>query len=168
MNLDPDDVRIRTRLRSGDLGYVVYLHGVLYAREYGYGLQFESYVASGIHEFYESYDPLKDRVWLCEHDGATIGSLFLMHRGEDLAQLRYFLLAPEYRGIGLGKRLMTLLMDFAAGCGYHRAYLWTTHELATAASLYRRHGFALTEDKASTGFGKPLREQRYDAVLGSP
>ena len=37
-----DDISIRTELRPGDIGYVTYLHGVLYHREYGYGVQFES------------------------------------------------------------------------------------------------------------------------------
>jgi hypothetical protein len=43
--------------------------------------------------------------------------------------------------------------------------LWTTHELTTAASIYKRLSFLLTEEKESTSFGKSLREQRYDLVL---
>jgi len=31
----PADVTIRTTLRPGDIGYVTYLHGTLYAVEYG-------------------------------------------------------------------------------------------------------------------------------------
>jgi peptidyl-dipeptidase Dcp len=49
--------------------------------------------------------------------------------------------------------------------GYQEFYLCTTHELSTAASLYKRAGFKLTEEKKSTAFGKPLREQRYDLML---
>ena len=36
-----DDISIRTELKPGDIGYVIYLHGDLYQREYGYGIQFE-------------------------------------------------------------------------------------------------------------------------------
>jgi peptidyl-dipeptidase Dcp len=93
-----------------------------------------------------------------------IGFLLLMDRG-DAAQLRYFLIEPEYRGIGLGSKLMNLYMDFLHECGYQKSYLWTTHELTIAASLYKRHGFMLTEERESTAFGKPLREQRYDLLL---
>jgi peptidyl-dipeptidase Dcp len=159
------EIRIRNDLRPGDLGYVVHRHGVLYAAEYGYGLAFEAYVAAGLQEFHDRYDPSRDRVWVCEDQGRIVGFLLLMHRDSDAAQLRYFLIEPECRGIGLGKKLMGLYMDFLRACGYRSSYLWTTHELAAAASLYTRHGFRLAEERPSTAFGKALREQRYEVTL---
>ncbi len=159
-----EDISIRTELRPGDLGYVTYMHGALYSREYDYGLQFESYVAKGLCEFYEKYNPERNRIWACEHNNHIIGFLLLMDR-DNAAQLRYFLIEPEYRGIGLGRKLLDLYMDFLRECGYKESYLWTTHELTTAAALYKRLGFKLTEEKASTAFGKPLIEQRYDLML---
>ena len=159
-----DEISIHTELRPGDIGYVIHLHGVLYAKEYGYGLQFESYVAKGLAEFYEKYDPERNRVWVCEHNDRIIGFLLLMDRGT-AAQLRYFLIEPEYRGLGLGSRLLNLYMEFLRECGYKESYLWTTHELSTAALLYKRLGFQRTEEKESIAFGKPLREQRYDLIL---
>jgi len=158
------DISIRTVLQPGDIGYVVYLHGALYGREYNYGIQFETYVAKGLCEFYEKYDPNRNRVWICEHKNKIIGFLLLMDRG-NAAQLRYFLIEPEFRGIGLGSKLLNLYMDFLRQCCYQGSYLWTTHELTAAASLYRRLGFKLTEEKESTSFGKALREQRYELIL---
>jgi len=159
-----NDIAIRTELKPGDIGYVTYMHGALYSREYNYGLPFESYVAKGLCEFYERYDSKRNRIWACEHDKRMIGFLLLMDRGK-AAQLRYFLIEPEYRGIGLGTKLLSLYMDFLQQCGYKGSYLWTTHELDTAAYLYKRLGFQLTEEKVSIAFGKPLKEQRYDLVL---
>ena len=159
-----DDISIRTELRHGDLGYVVFMHGVLYGREYGFGIQFETYVAKGLCEFYENYNPERNRVWVCEHQGRMIGFLLLMDR-EKAAQLRYFLIEPEYRGLGLGVKLLNLYMDFLRECGYKESYLWTTHELDAAIHLYQRIGFTFTEEKESTTFGKALREQRYDLIL---
>jgi GNAT superfamily N-acetyltransferase len=158
------NISIRTELRPGDIGYITYMHGALYSREYSYGLQFESYVVKGLCEFYEKYNPERSRIWACEHKDRMIGFLLLMDRG-NAAQLRYFLIDPEYRGIGLGAKLMNLYMEFLRDCGYKESYLWTTHELYAAASLYKRLGFQLTEEKESTAFGKPLREQRYDLIL---
>jgi peptidyl-dipeptidase Dcp len=163
-NISLDDISIRTELQPGDIGCVIGMHGALYGREYGYGIQFETYVAKGLCEFYEKYDPNRNRVWICEHGNRIIGFLLLMDRGQ-AAQLRYFLIEPEYRGIGLGSKLLHLYMDFLHECGYRESYLWTTHELTAAASLYSRVGFKLTEEKESTNFGKPLREQRYDLIL---
>jgi GNAT superfamily N-acetyltransferase len=163
MNLH--DVTIRTNLQPGDLGYVMYRHGVLYSREYGFGISFETYVGETLAEFYRNYDPELDRVWVCEHRNIIVGFLLLMHREKGVAQLRYFYLEPEYRGIGLGKRLMELFIEFLAARGYSSAYLWTTSELDSAATLYKRHGFRLTEEKSSTAFGKLLYEQRYDLSL---
>ena len=159
-----EGIPIRTELRPGDMGYVTYMHGVLYHKEYSYSLQFESYVAKGLCEFYERYDPERSRIWACEHNDRMVGFLLLMDRGST-AQLRYFLIEPQYRGIGLGSKLLKLYMEFLHVCGYQESYLWTTHELDKAAFLYRRLGFKLTEEKESTAFGKRLKEQRYDLVL---
>lgn len=157
------DITIRTELRPGDIGYVIYLHGKLYHEEYNYGLNFEAYVAQGLYEFYTQYNPARNRVWICEHNNEMIGFLLLMDRGE-AAQLRYFLIKSPYRGIGLGNELMKLYMAFAKQCRYKHSYLLTTHELHPAAHLYRKNGFVLTEEKESSIFGKPLKEQRYDLV----
>jgi len=159
-----EDINIRSTLKTGDLGYVVYRHGLLYSQEYNYGLSFETYVAAGMYEFYKNYDPALDRVWICEHENNIVGFVLLMHREQHTAQLRYFYLEPAYRGIGLGKKLMQLFMDFLKEKGYQSAYLWTTHELQTAASLYTRYGFKLTEEKESTAFEKTVKEQRYDLL----
>jgi ribosomal protein S18 acetylase RimI-like enzyme len=158
------DIAIRTDLRSGDIGYLTYLHGTLYKQEYNYGLSFEAYVAAGLHEFVMNYDPARSRIWACEHEQKMVGFLALMDRGT-AAQLRYFLIAPAYRGLGLGRKLLDNYMAFLRQCGYASSYLWTTEEQLTAIGLYQSYGFRLTEEKPSTAFGKPLVEQRYDLVL---
>lgn len=159
-----DEIEIRNELRKGDIGHVIYLHGSLYGREYNYGIQFEVYVAEGLCKFYERYDANADRIWICEHKGRIVGFVLIMHR-DDAAQLRYFLIEPEYRGIGLGAKLIEKCMAFLRERGYKRCYLWTTDELPAAAHLYKKGGFKLTEEKDSTAFGKPLKEQRYDLIL---
>jgi ribosomal protein S18 acetylase RimI-like enzyme len=159
------EISIRTELRPGDIGYVTYMHGHLYQKEYGYGVSFEAYVAKGLYEFYKNYDRVLDCVWVAEHDEKIIGFLLLMHRQPGEAQLRYFIIAPTYRGIGLGKKLAQLFLAHLEKNGYQKCYLWTTDELFTAANIYRTMGFKLTEEILSTDFGKPLKEQRYDMAL---
>src|SRR5436190_18452088 len=129
-----EDIAVRTDLKPGDVGYVIYLHGLLYKNEYGYGIEFETYVAEGLVEFYRQYDPQKDRVWICEHENKIVGFLLLMHRGE-AAQLGYFILQPEYRGMDLGNKLMTLSMEFLKDKKYKSTHLLTTDEFPASTHL---------------------------------
>lgn len=161
---DQEAVRIRTALKPGDLGYIAYLHGRVYDREHQYGLGFESYVLGGLGEFGHRYDPDKDRVWVCEDGQEMVGFLVGVHR-EDAVQLRYFILLPEYRGLGIGKQLMDKFMEFVRERGYRRAYLWTTNEQQAAIALYTRYGFVLTEEKQSAAFDKPLVELKYERMI---
>ena len=88
-----------------------------------------------------------------------------MHRDNLTAQLRYFILEPEFRGIGLGSKLMNLYMEFFHHCRYKKSYLWTINEFVNATNLYKKTGFKLTEEKESDRFGKRTIEQRYDLLI---
>jgi peptidyl-dipeptidase Dcp len=159
------EIKIRNEFKPGDMGYLIYLHGKFYKKEYNHGIEFETYVALGLCEFYKNFNTKKERIWICEHNSKIIGFLLLMNRG-DAAQLRYSFIRPEYRGIGLGSKLLELYMEYFNKCGYKKSYLWTTNELTTAAHLYKKVGFKFTEEKESTNFGKSLKEQRYDLIVG--
>jgi peptidyl-dipeptidase Dcp len=141
------------------------LRAILYQKEYGYDIGFEAYVAFRFYEFYKSYDAAKDGVWIAEHQNKIIGFLLLMHRENNTGQLRFFILDPNYRNIGLGKKMTDLLVEFAKQKSYKSIYLWTTNEQLEAAMLYKKMGFTLSEEHHSTSFGKPLMEQRYDLTL---
>ncbi len=159
------DILIRTEIIPGDIGHVIHMHGKLYRKECGYGLDFESYVASGLHEFIGQLETKRTRGWVCEQNGKFVGFLALMDRG-DQAQLRYFILDPAVRGVGLGKKLMELFMDFLKASHYKGAYLLTTKELPAAAHLYTSHGFVLKDERATVfPFGKEVVEQRYELKL---
>ena len=156
-----EDINIRHDLRPGDLGYVIYRASKLAERENNYGVPFEAYVAGGLVQFYENYDPSRDHVWVCEHDSRIIGFLLLVHRENNTAQLKNFYLEPEYRGIGLGKKLMLQFISLLKENGYSSSYLWTTDEQQTATALYKRHGYVLAEEKQSVAFGRPVVEQKF-------
>ena len=70
--------KIRHHIKPGDIGYLIYLHGILYAKECGYGQTFEAYVAGGLAEFVQSFSPDKDRIWLAEIKGRIIGSIAIV------------------------------------------------------------------------------------------
>lgn len=160
-----EDISIRTELQPGDMGYVTYMHGAFYKKEYNYSINFELYVMQGLTEFRKNYQPDKDRVWIAEHEGKIVGFLLSMHREPQTAQLRYFILDASCRGVGLGQKLCNLYLDFVKEKGFKNVFLWTTDELFAAAHIYKKMGFVLTEELSSTSFGKLLKEQRYDLHL---
>ena len=157
------DVTIRHDLRPGDMGRVIALHGVLYAEEYGFEHGFEAYVAETVAEFGKLTRPGLDRLWLAERDGRLVGSIAILGREDGAAQLRWFLVHPEARGRGLGRRLIDESLAFCRAAGYRSVYLWTVTGLDAAARLYVAAGFRKTETKPpEVLWGVQLAEERYD------
>jgi GNAT superfamily N-acetyltransferase len=156
---------IRTEMKPGDLGEIVRLHGVLYEEEYGLDNTFEAYVAGPLSEFVLHPDEGGQRMWVVELGGKLVGCIAIVRNGEGVAQLRWFLLTPETRGKGLGKRLMEEAVEFSRRAGYRRIILWTFSELETAIALYRRWGFKKTEEKAHHIWGRDLVEEKYELDL---
>lgn len=164
--MDLSQITIRSQfLPESDVKAISKLHDQVYADGFSFGgTLFSSYVEKGLQEFAQQFDTSKDAVWLCEYEQEVVGSLFLMNRGNS-AQLRYFLLKKEFRGLGLGKKLMTLFFDFLQKANYASCYLWTVKGLEEAASLYLSYGFQLNEEVESTAFGVSLIEHKYEIQL---
>lgn len=153
---------LRHSVRPGDIGYLTYLHGVAYAREYGYDITFEAYVAGGLADFFQSFEPKKDRIWLGEANRHIIGSIAIVGRSEHVAQLRWFFVHPDYRGQGVGKGLLNEALRFCRRRRYNVIFLWTTSELDAARHLYIDAGFRKTWETRHSIWGKMTKEERYD------
>ncbi|EON77671.1 transcriptional regulator, MarR family with acetyltransferase activity [Lunatimonas lonarensis] len=159
------DIGIRRHLLPGDIGAVVRLHGKLYYEEFGFGLGFERYVAETFSDFVKHFKPGLDQVWLAEQGGELVGFISLVHRSPDQAQLRYFVVDPSVRGLGLGNLLFFSCLEHGRRAGYRAVYLWTSDKLTQAASMYRKAGFELVLEESSDSFGVLLREQKYELIL---
>lgn len=157
-------MQLRTALAPGDLGEVVRLHGVLYAQEYGFDHTFEGYVAASLGEFATRYrEPgAPGCLWLAEIDGRLLGCVAMVVTGPRTGQLRWFLVHPDARGQGLGRRLLAEAIAFASARDLRSLFLLTVGGLDAAAHLYREIGFRLTEEKPVQQWGHDLVEQRYD------
>ena len=94
-------------------------------------------------------------VWLALLDGAVVGTISAVPRGEAL-YVRSMAVLPTARGYGIGDLLLERLESFAAARGYKRLFLSTTPFLARAIGLYERWGFRRSGDGPHDLFGTPL------------
>ena len=157
-------VTIRTGLKPGDLGYITYLHGKIYAEEYGFDTSFEPYVARPLSDFSLAKNQ-RQKIWIVEKEDEIVGCIAIVDSGENLAQLRWLLLTKENRGQGIGKILMQYAINFCREQGFDGVFLWTVDLLVEAAGLYKSHGFRVTEETRHRLWGLMLNEQRYDLKL---
>jgi len=156
---------MRHHLKPSDIGYLTYLHGILYAKECGYDQTFEAYVANGLAEFVQSFNPYEDRIWLAETNNQIVGCIAIVGASRLKAQLRWFLVHPDYRRLGLGRELMEKALLFCKERKYKTIFLWTTSELSAAHHLYTSVGFRKTQEKTHKIWGKEVTEERYDLHL---
>jgi cytosine deaminase len=168
--LNPDlvepekSISIRHDMRPGDVGYITYLHAILYAPEQGWDHTFDSYVAIPLAEFAMRKSP-SERIWIVESGGRIMGSVAVVKFSREEAQLRWLLLHPELRGRGLGRRLVEEAVAFCRNAGYKSIFLWTVEGLPEAAGLYRSVGFHETERIAHEIWGSMVTEVRHELQL---
>jgi len=155
------NVTLRTDLRSGDLGWIVERHGLLYAEEFGWNIEFEAVVAEIIGDLVSGFDPARERGWIAERGGQRLGCVFLESSTESVAKLRLLLVEPDARGIGLGTRLVNECIQFARDAGYSQVTLWTMHVLIAARHIYEQAGFRLVAGEAGRHFGHDLVSETW-------
>jgi GNAT superfamily N-acetyltransferase len=151
--------------QPGDMGWVVYRQGILYAQEYGYDEQFEALAAEVVAKFIQHYDPKRERCWIAEKDGEVVGSVFLVSKSKSISQLRLLYVEPSARGLGIGSRLVSECVRFAGQVGYKKMVLWTQSELDAARHVYKKAGFRVVQRKRHHSFGKDLVAETWELLL---
>lgn len=159
------EIRIRP-YQPEDLDYVLGRQISMYETERNFHTDvWKGYLVDGIHKLVEQFDPSKDGIWILECDSHPAGCIAVTHDQEGAAQLRYFFLEPELRGMGAGTRLLNTALDFCREKKYTHAFLWTVSAQETARILYQKAGFQITETEENSEWGVPVLEERWDMDL---
>ena len=153
-----------TDLRPGDAGWIVMRHGALYARDEGYGPEFEALVAEIVADFLRTRTGW-ERAFIARAGDAPAASLILRRDPDGWARLRCFLVEPAHRGTGLAGRMFDAAVDHARAHGAPGLRLWTHESHRAAGRLYARKGMALVASKPVRAFGQPTVEQVWQLPL---
>jgi len=152
-------------LRPGDPGWIAQRHGEIYAREYGWAMSFEAFVARIVADYLDKHQPGREDAWIAEVDGQRAGCVLCVRADDDTAQLRVLLVEAWARGHGLGTRLVDECIRFARDAGYRKLVLWTNDILVAARRLYLAAGFELVREESHHSFGKDLVGQFWELRL---
>jgi GNAT superfamily N-acetyltransferase len=151
--------------RPGDFGWVVKRHAELYAQEHGWIETFEGVCAQIVADFANKNDPKRERCWIAEMNGETIGCVFLAADSDTVARIRLLLVDPKARGLGLGARLVEECIGFARATSYEKITLWTHSVLTAARHIYQKAGFTLSRSEERVSWSKPVVSEHWDLEL---
>jgi len=151
--------------QPGDMGWVVSRQGLLYVQEYGWDEQYEALAAKIVAHFIEKFDARRERCWIAERKGETVGAVFLVQHSKTIAKLRLLHVEPSARGLGIGKRLVDECVRFARRVGYKKITLWTQSILTAARHIYKQAGFRCVAKKRHHSFGHDLVAETWELKL---
>ena len=159
-----DEVTLH-RFGPADRDWLVEQHSAHYAKEEGFDESFGPMVAGIVDEFLATHDPACEQGWMAKKGALRLGCIFCVRLNDETAKLRLFLLVPEVRGLGLGRRLIETCMGFARSCGYQDMQLWTHQSQVAAGALYAKTGWRLVHSQPAHSFGKENIEETWAITL---
>lgn len=104
-------------------------------------------------------------MFILECNGSPSGCIAITHTEDNVAQLRYFFLEPELRGLGTGTTLLNAALDFCREKKYSHVFLWTVSAQESARILYKKAGFIITETSKNENWGNPVLEEKWELDL---
>ena len=147
----------------GAIGRIAELHGSYYSKYWNFGLFFEAKVATELSKLLTDNTSSQSGFWVASVKNNIVGSIAIdgnqIRKNE--ARLRFFIISPDYQGLGIGNLLMEQAITFCNDSGFEKVYLTTFAGLDAAKHLYETWGFRLIEEKEDTTWGVAVKEQLF-------
>ncbi|QDP84445.1 GNAT family N-acetyltransferase [Chryseobacterium sp. SNU WT5] len=102
------------------------------------------YEESATDHLYELFSEENSALFVAEVDGELCGCCGIFPTeglSENCAELVKFYIHKDFRGKGLGKKLMEESIEFAKISDYESIYIESLPEFSTAVSIYEKQGF---------------------------
>jgi GNAT superfamily N-acetyltransferase len=147
------------------MGWIVSRQAALYTEEYGWTMEYEALAADIVAQFLKNFDPLRERCWIAERDGAPVGAVLIVKQSKTIAKLRLLHVERTARGLGIGTRLVEECIRFSRAVGYRKITLWTQSNLVAARHIYKAAGFTCVANEPHHSFGKDLIGETWELAL---
>jgi GNAT superfamily N-acetyltransferase len=163
--IETGEISIQHDFTPGDLGQLIHIHGQQNFADYGFNQVHEAYCAQIASDFILCSERGRSRAWLAKKEEKVVGSIFIIERQDNEAQLRLLFVDRSMRGLGLGRWLTEESIHYSRAQGFSTVYLWTVKGLDNAISLYESMGFAPVAEKNVEEWGIATLEIRFDLNL---
>ena len=155
------DYCIRNELHPGDLGWILYQHGIIYASSLGYDITFEKEIAKSIVRFTEQYQQGLGGIWVAESPAGILGTVAVHIVGNDEAEIRWIMVLPAQQGKGIGSRLLQAALDYCRSREFQSVHCRNVAVNSPGIPLYERSGFYVHAEEDVHKWGKQWRSRHY-------
>ncbi len=112
-----------------------------YANWLGVNLAFQGDFEQELANLPGKYAPPSGRLLVARSDAGLAGTVALRSLGDGICEMKRLFVREAYRGQGLGRQLVSRILDEARKTGYQRMRLDTLASMTEAVTLYKSTGF---------------------------
>lgn len=127
----------------GDIGWLISMHGKLYAEQFDFDSNFERDIAKKVIAFLENQNSF-NRLWVATIKNEPIGSIAVSLKPDQTAFINFLLVKTECRGCGVASTLMNKVILHCKDHGIDLLCLETYSCLKSARNLYKKYDFILS------------------------
>ena len=100
----------------GVVGKVTEIHATYYYENWGFDISFETQVGKELSEFLGQFEETRDGFWVAKVEEEFAGAIAMDARRADSegVRLRWFIVAPKFQSLGIGKILLCKALDFCS------------------------------------------------------
>lgn len=162
--MDNRSVTIR-HYKTGDAGAVIGVMREIFVYEHGWTTAFLREAVRTLRKMLMTMIPTRELFLVCESVEGLCGVMFLKSADEETAIVRWLAVKKEYRGRGIGKKLLETALQFSREAGYKKVKLNTISGLDRAMKTYLKAGFVKTGEEKQFIWNMDMKIQYMEFLL---